>query len=311
MIERYKVKKEPDRYLFFANIMRMIIIVFGFINRERRRKEYKVKNKLISSTVAAMLLCVLWLWAVPGVQAAEQLQDGSYSINYTVLKAENDSVSMANDYWEKPAKVIVKNGELTVQMRLNHSQWVTQFKVPNTANKDEYIDTTLISSDKEADKRLVQFKATGLSEPLLSKIHVTVPEVDYDHDYTIRFSFDEKSIKTTEAAGTSQTAAKEQGTTASTAAASPSTSNGASEAAASAPSKSTASTQSAAKAVEAKASASAVQSSSADAKNSQIAQVQNPKTGDSNTTLWWIGALIISSLFMLSTVFISVKHHQD
>ena len=39
---------------------------------------------------------------------------------------------MANDYFEKPAKLIVKNGEMRVQVPMNHSAWITEFKAPRT-----------------------------------------------------------------------------------------------------------------------------------------------------------------------------------
>ncbi len=62
--------------------------------------------------------------------ASAKLADGTYDINYVIQKAENDSASMANDYFEKPAKLIVKNGEMRVQVPMNHSAWITEFKAP-------------------------------------------------------------------------------------------------------------------------------------------------------------------------------------
>ena len=123
---------------------------------------------------------------------AAALKDGTYSVNYTVLKAEGNAVSMANDYWLKPAKVIAKNGNLTVQMTIKNSSWVTEFKVPGNGG---YVDTTVLSTNKKANTRLVQFQAQSLSKPIKSKIHVTVKSADYDHDYTIQLKFDESSMK--------------------------------------------------------------------------------------------------------------------
>ncbi|MCR6111479.1 heme uptake protein IsdC [Bacillus sp. A301a_S52] len=125
--------------------------------------------------------------------ADEQLADGTYTIQYTVLHAENDSASMANDYWEKPATITVANGQMRAQMTINHSSWVTEFKVPNNGG---FQDVTVISADEAADKRVVEFPISSLSTPLESKIHVTVEDIDYDHDYTIRLSFDLDSLQT-------------------------------------------------------------------------------------------------------------------
>ncbi|WP_208591988.1 heme uptake protein IsdC [Gracilibacillus suaedae] len=148
---------------------------------------------------------------VQPLTAATDLENGTYTMDYTVLHADNDSASMANDYWEKPATIIAKDGKLTVQMTINHSAWVTEFKTPNNGG---YADVAVISTDEEADKRTVQFSADDLSSPMSAKIHVTVPDIDYDHDYTIRFSFDESSMQTieTEASADQNTSEQEQST---------------------------------------------------------------------------------------------------
>nr|WP_275901058.1 heme uptake protein IsdC [Paenibacillus periandrae] len=140
--------------------------------------------------VCFTVLSMLMLFSVPKAEAA--LADGTYTLNYTVTKAENDSASMANDYFEKPATVFVKNGQIEMQLAINHSKWVTQFKVQNNTS---FTDAKVISSDSAEDKRVTRFPVTDLSKPIISKIHVTVESIDYDHDYTIRFLVDEKSIK--------------------------------------------------------------------------------------------------------------------
>ncbi|WP_139992721.1 heme uptake protein IsdC [Paenibacillus paridis] len=132
------------------------------------------------------------LFTVPAVHAAE-VEDGTYTIDYVIKKAEDESASMANDYWEKPAKVIVENGKITMQIVVNHSKWVTEFKTPDGSGG--YANTKVISSNKSEDSRVTQFSVPDLSSTMLSKIHVTVPDIDYDHDYTIRFDFDQKSMK--------------------------------------------------------------------------------------------------------------------
>ncbi|KIL12792.1 hypothetical protein B4129_3081 [Bacillus safensis] len=149
-----------------------------------------MKKRMRLSVFMAVFLLALML-PFSNAQAAA-LKDGTYSVNYTVLKAEGNAVSMANDYWLKPAKVIAKNGNLTVQMTIKNSSWVTEFKVPGNG---DYVDTTVLSTNKKANTRLVQFQAQSLSKPIKSKIHVTVKSADYDHDYTIQLKFDESSMK--------------------------------------------------------------------------------------------------------------------
>ncbi|WP_242213670.1 heme uptake protein IsdC [Bacillus cereus group sp. BfR-BA-01383] len=133
------------------------------------------------------LVCMLAFLVMPSGQASAKLADGTYDINYVIKKAEDDSASMANDYFEKPAKLIVKNGEMRVQVPMNHSAWITEFKAPENGN---FVDSKVISKDEAADKRTVEFKVDDLSKPLGVKIHVVVPSANYDHHYTIRFAFD-------------------------------------------------------------------------------------------------------------------------
>ncbi|WP_282059679.1 heme uptake protein IsdC [Bacillus pumilus] len=158
------------------------------------------KMMRLSVFLTALLLALMLPFS--NAQAAT-LKDGTYSVNYTVLKAEGNAVSMANDYWLKPAKVIAKNGKLTVQMTIKNSSWVTEFKVPGNGG---YVDTTVLSTNKKANTRIVQFQAQSLSKPIKSKIHVTVKSADYDHDYTIQLKFDESSIKTLSSNSTNKSA---------------------------------------------------------------------------------------------------------
>ncbi|EJR68073.1 heme uptake protein IsdC [Bacillus cereus VD115] len=132
-------------------------------------------------------VCMLAFLVVPFGQASAKLADGTYDINYVIQKAENESASMANDYFEKPAKLVVKNGEMKVQVPMNHSAWITEFKAPENGN---FVDAKVVSKDEAADKRTVEFKVDDLSKPLGVKIHVVVPSANYDHHYTIRFVFD-------------------------------------------------------------------------------------------------------------------------
>ncbi|MDY8023541.1 heme uptake protein IsdC [Paenibacillus polymyxa] len=154
-------------------------------------------KKGYSAIIAVFLLVsVLSFWptssSVVAAAASPKLADGTYTLKYNILKAENDSVSMANDYFEKPAKLYVKKGQMTMQIKLNHSEWTTGFKVDY---KGKIIDTKVIHKDAKTDTRTVQFPITSVNSPLISKIHVTVPAYNYDHDYTIRFAFDSKSVK--------------------------------------------------------------------------------------------------------------------
>ncbi|MBG9916094.1 heme uptake protein IsdC [Bacillus sonorensis] len=151
-----------------------------------------MKKCLIILASSCMVLLSMLLSPLSAALAASELKDGTYSVGYTVMKAEGNAVSMANDYWLKPAKLIVKNGKITVQMKIKNSDWVTEFKVPGNGG---YVDTQVISKDKAQNTRTVQFAVSSLAKPIKSKIHVTVKSADYDHDYTIQLKFDTGSIQ--------------------------------------------------------------------------------------------------------------------
>ena len=131
-------------------------------------------------------------------------EDGYYEIDYEVLNADNDSVSVANDYFDKPAVLIVDGDNRTVQLSINHSQWVVGLQAPKD---DDYVEVEVLSEDKEDEedeKRIVQFDVEDdhdFSEPVEMKMHIVVDvlEEDYDHEYTARFDFDEASMKEVDA----------------------------------------------------------------------------------------------------------------
>lgn len=156
-----------------------------------------MKKKVSQLTFVLMLIWIMQSAFSSIALAADNMSDGTYSIDYVITKAENDSASMANDYFEKPAILKVKNGVITAQFQMNHSKWITVFR---TAKGTDFPNAEVIQNNQDEDTRVVQFAMEDISKPLLSKIHVTVKDIDYDHDYTIRFLFDAKTLKLTESA---------------------------------------------------------------------------------------------------------------
>ena len=125
----------------------------------------------------------------------DDLEDGAYSIEYVILHAETESVSIANDYFEKPATLFIEDGERYIQFPLNHSQWTKELEAP-LGDSFEHVD--VISVDEEEDTRIVEFLLDrDLSDPLEFKMHVLIEEMEpvYDHRYTVRFDFDEDTIE--------------------------------------------------------------------------------------------------------------------
>ncbi|MFD2117610.1 NEAT domain-containing protein [Paenibacillus yanchengensis] len=130
----------------------------------------------------------------PQVKAESLLADGSYYIDYVVLQADNDSVSIANDYFLKKAALFLQAGKQHVEIDIKNSKWVTSLQL---VDGDSVEDVAVIAEDVESDSRKVAFFVPeDLSEPVFMKMHVQIPELSYDHKYTVRFKFDPQSVET-------------------------------------------------------------------------------------------------------------------
>ncbi|KOS62532.1 MULTISPECIES: heme uptake protein IsdC [Lysinibacillus] len=132
-----------------------------------------------------VMLVTLFVFNFALPQASAQLADGTHSIKYQVNKPESNSVSIANDYFVKPAKVTMKNGTATVQITLKNSAWITKFQPPGGA--------TVVSEDKAADTRTVQFTVKDLTKPVVTSMKIDIDDINYHHEYSVSLVFDAAS----------------------------------------------------------------------------------------------------------------------
>lgn len=123
---------------------------------------------------------VIFNLALP--HASAQMADGTYSVKYQVNKPDSSSASIANDYFVKPAKVTVKEGTATVQITLKNSAWITKFQPPGGA--------AVVSEDKAADTRVVQFTVKDLSKPVVTSMKIDIDDINYHHEYSVSLVFD-------------------------------------------------------------------------------------------------------------------------
>ncbi|MER1989734.1 MAG: heme uptake protein IsdC [Solibacillus isronensis] len=108
------------------------------------------------------------------------IADGTYDVSYQVNKPGSNSASMANDYFLKPAKLIVNNGKMTMQLTIKNSSWVTQFNPPGGAK--------VISSNESADQRTVQFTVSNANLVTIA-MKIDIDDIDYHHSYSVDFVF--------------------------------------------------------------------------------------------------------------------------
>lgn len=140
------------------------------------------------------------------VSAASNYEDGEYSIPFTVLKGDSAETSMTNDYLQSPGKLIVKDNKNIIQLTLKNKSWWQYFKVNG-------IDVTVVSENSSADTSVVQFEVQDLTNIIPAKIHVIVPDINYDNKYDIRFQFDSSNIPLAQNISTPSTTSEENGST--------------------------------------------------------------------------------------------------
>jgi len=145
-------------------------------------------NRTSRMMVALLFLIGIVLFHAPQSFAASELADGEYTIDFEILKGDpkDDSTSLANGYWNKPATLIIKNSKITVRTVINKDAWVTEF---STKQGSSFTETKVISRNTEKDTRLVEFKISSLSEDLVATMSVDIPSQNYYHSYETRFRF--------------------------------------------------------------------------------------------------------------------------
>jgi len=166
---------------------------------EMRRMAVQVYNIEKKTTITKLIMTVAFIAYVffPIHTTYAEVADGYYEIDYEVLNADSDVVSVADEYFEKPASLIIEDGKRTIQASINHSQWVVGLQAPDG---DDYNDVEVLNEDKENDLRIVQFdveEGHDFADPIELKMHIVVDILDeeYDHHYTARFLFDEDSLE--------------------------------------------------------------------------------------------------------------------
>lgn len=159
----------------------------------------RTNTKPIALIMMAFLLVSMVL--MPAGTSLANISDGTYKVNYQILKADNDSVSMANDYFEKPAILTVEQGKKYIQLTINHSSWIKTFTDGNGG------PVQVMSENKSADTRVVKFPVNDLSKPVPMKMHVLIETMDpvYDHEYTVRYDFDIENMKPVNGSGQEKT----------------------------------------------------------------------------------------------------------
>ncbi|WP_144532012.1 NEAT domain-containing protein [Bacillus pumilus] len=121
-----------------------------------------------------------------------QLKNGEYRINYSVLKGDEDEASRMNQYFSHPASLTIKNGKRTISFTVKDDTSVASLK---TEKKGSYQEVKTVSTNKAKNTRVVSFDVADLKKAVKGKVHIVVAAAHYEQTYDIRFQFDAKSIE--------------------------------------------------------------------------------------------------------------------
>lgn len=148
---------------------------------EKDRKERGILKKILLAFVLILTLSI----GLNPISSNAAIADGTYDLPFQVNKPDSSSASMANDYFLKPAKLIVSNGTMKIQVTIKNSAWVTEFNPPGGG--------TVISSNPASDRRVVQFNVSSLNT-IKVPMKIDIDDIDYHHSYTVDFVFNGKNL---------------------------------------------------------------------------------------------------------------------
>lgn len=158
--------------------------------------------KRLPAVKAVIAMLVLSFLLLP--QAIHALEaDGEYTIGFNIMHADKRNASIAEGYWDQPAKLIVQDGRICVRTTINKHAWVTGFA---TRYNGTMTDVKTISVDEGANERLTEFQIANVTDLVESHVSVTIDEMNYDHSYTMYFKFNPDTltlVKAAEGAGPS------------------------------------------------------------------------------------------------------------
>ncbi|GGE69050.1 NEAT domain-containing protein [Priestia taiwanensis] len=150
-------------------------------------------NKLMKSM---MMMCALMLLMIgiaqPATAKAATLQDGTYTLPFTVLHASKDQPSKMNDYFVSPGTLKVKDGKKFVSFKVKSSNLVTAIQFERNG---VMVDATVLSTNTAENTRVVEFEVGDLSTLLKGKVTIKIPVINYYSTYDIRMSFDTSNIQ--------------------------------------------------------------------------------------------------------------------
>ncbi|MGB6267542.1 MAG: NEAT domain-containing protein [Olleya sp.] len=118
-----------------------------------------------------------------------------YSVNFSVMKADESEKSMMDQYTLKPGIIKVEKGQPYLYLTLKSSHWIKTFK---TEQNGLWSDAAVVSNDTEKDYRVVKYPIANGFAKTKAQTRVTItdmPGLNYDEEYTVLINLDATSLK--------------------------------------------------------------------------------------------------------------------
>ena len=109
--------------------------------------------------------------------------------SYAVWKETEGVASVADAYFQKPAKILQQGDQQYVELTITNANWWESFQVKRG---DTFVNVDEVSFDAERNERVVRFPVSSLETPVEAFVHIVVkgiPGFNYDNTYTIRLDF--------------------------------------------------------------------------------------------------------------------------
>ena len=107
---------------------------------------------------------------------------------FLVYKDKTDARSMMDQYMMHPAKLVYSDDGISAMFTLKNASW---WKKVEAFDGKEKLDIHIVSEDKQKDLKTIRIPLKPDVPGISVKVHVVVPEMDYDHTYTTQLMFAE------------------------------------------------------------------------------------------------------------------------
>ncbi|GLX70218.1 S-layer homology domain-containing protein [Paenibacillus glycanilyticus] len=110
-----------------------------------------------------------------------KIPNGTYSLNFTILKDGTAETSVMDGYTVHPATLVASNDVYTVTLRLTQSKEITGFKVNGVTPQGQ--------TNSEKNTRDVTFTVSDLSQPLNGWVKIDWDAMNYHGEYNVQIKF--------------------------------------------------------------------------------------------------------------------------